>query len=160
MQNAQSNWVFLTWSLCFISLLFVTILLYCFCFVLFCFVFIFYFFLFFWGFALHNIHVFHAMLFLVKNKTKQNKRMRKRKENCVLHYFSWIWNQGWSYYLYITCLCTLFSLNKFILLHLTSFSFVVHVMWELFIVFYFLFCFIIWSWSWSHMLLIVRTKKS
>ena len=34
-QKAQSNWVFLTWSLCFIALLFVTILLCCFCFICF-----------------------------------------------------------------------------------------------------------------------------
>ena len=32
-------------------------------------------------------------------------------------------------------LCTLFSLNELILLHFTSLSFVVHVVWGLFIVF-------------------------
>ena len=36
---------------------------------------------------------------------------------------------------YITCLCTLFSLDELILLHFTSLSFIVHVVWELFIVF-------------------------
>ena len=41
----------------------------------------------------------------------------------------------WPYYLYITCLCTLFSLDELILLHFTSLSFVVHVVWEMFIVF-------------------------
>ena len=58
MQKAQSNWVFLKWSLCFISIFFVTILL-----LLFCFLFL--------GFALHNIHAFHGRLFLLffsKNK--------------------------------------------------------------------------------------------
>ena len=61
MQKARSNWVFLTWSLCFISLFFVTILLCYFCFL--CFL----------GFALHNIHACHARLFLLffqKNKIK------------------------------------------------------------------------------------------
>ena len=50
-QKAQSNWVFRTWSLCFIALLFVTIVLW----------FLFSLFL---GFALHNIHAFHSRLFL------------------------------------------------------------------------------------------------
>ena len=36
---------------------------------------------------------------------------------------------------YITCLCKLFSLDEFIFLDLASFSYVVHVVWELFIVF-------------------------
>ena len=94
------------------------------------------------GFALHNIYAFHARLFLLffsKIKTK-----KKEKEKCVLHYFSWIWNQGWPYYLYIKCLCTLFSLDELILLHFTSFSFVVHVEWKLFIVF-------------DHMILILKS---
>ena len=135
MQKARPNWVFLTWSLCFIFLFFVTILLCCFLFSLFL------------GFALHNIYAFHARLFLLlfsKIKNKKQKKRRKRKEKCVLHYFSWIWNQGWSYYLYITCLCTLFSLDKLILLHFTSLSLVVHVVWELFIVF-------------DHMILILKS---
>ena len=89
------------------------------------------------GFALHNIHEFHIRLFLsLFSKIKKiKKKKRKRKEKCVLHNFSWIWNHGWPYYLYITCLCTLFSLDELILLHFTSLSFVVHVVWELFIVF-------------------------
>ena len=98
------------------------------------------------GFALHNIHAFHARLFLLlfsKIKNKKNKK-GKRNEKCVLHYFSWIWNQGWPYYLYITCLCTLFSLDELILLHFTSFGYVVHVVWELFIVF-------------DHMILILKS---
>ena len=78
-------------------------------------------------------------------------------EKCVLHYFTQTYNQGQPYYFYITCLCTSFSLDELILLFLlqfTSLSFVVHVVWELFIVF-------------DHMILIlksyaliVRTKKS
>ena len=39
------------------------------------------------------------------------------------------------YYLYIICLCTLFSLDELLLLHFTCLSFVVHVVWEMFIVF-------------------------
>ena len=46
---------------------------------------------------------------------------------CVLHCFSWTCNQGWPYYLYITCLCTLFNLDELILLHFANFSYVVHV---------------------------------
>ena len=53
MQKTQSNWVFLTWSLYFIVLFFVTIPLCCFCF------------LFVLGFALHNIHTSHTRLFLL-----------------------------------------------------------------------------------------------
>ena len=71
-------------------------------------------------------------------------KRRKMEEKCVLYYFSWIWNQGWPYYLYITCLCTLFSLDELILLHFTSLSFVVYVVWELFIVF-------------DHMILILKS---
>ena len=72
------------------------------------------------------------------------KKKRKRKEKCVLHYFSWTCYQGWPFYLYITCLCTFFSLDELILLHFTSFGFVVHVVWELFIVF-------------NHMILILKS---
>ena len=49
MQKTRSNWVFLTWSLCFIAFPFVTIVL--------CFLFLFL------GFALHNIHAFHSRCF-------------------------------------------------------------------------------------------------
>ena len=65
-------------------------------------------------------------------------------EKCVLRYFTWTCNQGWPYYLYITCLCTLFSLNELILLNFASFGYVVHVVWELFIVF-------------DHMILILKS---
>ena len=61
-----------------------------------------------------------------------------------MHYLSWTCYQGWPYYFYIAYLYTLFSLNELILLHFTSFSFVVHVVWELFIVF-------------DHMILILRS---
>ena len=62
MQMAQSNWVFLTWSLCFIALL--TILLCCFVF----FVFL--------GFALHNIYAFHIGLFLLFFSKKKKEKGR------------------------------------------------------------------------------------
>ena len=103
------------------------------------------------GFALRNIHPFHIKLFLffffiiyIYIYIYMKKKKRKREEKCVLHYFSWIWNQDWPHYLYITCLCTLFSLDELILLHFTSLSFVVHVVWELFIVF-------------DHMILILKS---
>ena len=37
---------------------------------------------------------------------------------------------------WISWLCTLFSLDELLLLHFTSLSFVVHVVWEMFIIFY------------------------
>ena len=49
-----------------------------------------------------------------------NKKMRKEK--CVLCYCSWTCNQGWPYYLHISFLCTLISLDELILLHFTSVS--------------------------------------
>ena len=135
MQKAQSSWVFLTWSLYFISKFFVTILSWSFCFPLFL------------GFALYNIHAYHIWLFLfVSLKKKINKNGKRDVEGCVLYYISWICNQGWLYYLYITCLCTLFSLDELILLHFASFGFVVHVVWELFIFF-------------DHMILILILKS-
>ena len=69
------------------------------------------------GFALHNIHAFHSrsFLFIFFPNNNNNKKGRKKKEaNCVLHYFSWFWKQGWSIYSYTTCLCTLFSLDELI----------------------------------------------
>ena len=93
------------WSLCFV-------------------VFVFFVFL---GFALHNIHAFHSRIFFfllfikikkmkkfLKKKTKKKKKRKKKEAKCVLHYFSWIWNQGWPIYFYITCLCTLFNLDKLV----------------------------------------------
>ena len=91
------------------------------------------FFFFILGFALHNIHAFHDRLFCFLLKI--NLKKKKKKEKCVLCYSSWTCNQGWPYYLYITCLCTLISLDELILLHFTGISHVVHVVWELLIVF-------------------------
>ena len=76
-------------------------------------------------FIQHNV----CFLFLVI------KFFSNQKDFYVLYYFSWTCNQGWPYYLYITHLCTLFSLDELILLHSASFGYVVHVVWELFIVF-------------------------
>ena len=41
-------------------------------------------------FALHNIHEFHARLFLLIlfKKKEKKKEKKKMKEKCVLHYFS------------------------------------------------------------------------
>ena len=111
MQKTQSNWVFLTWSLCFIAILFVTFILW----------FLFSLFL---GFALHNIHAFHFRLSLFIFFKK------KKEANYVLHYFSWFWKKSWSFYFHITCLLYLVYLWWAYLLHLTSWSLVVHVVWE------------------------------
>ena len=61
MQNAQSNCVLLTWSLCFIIIFFVIIVLW-FLFTLFL------------GFALHNIHAFHSrfFIFIFMNQLKKH----------------------------------------------------------------------------------------
>ena len=83
-------------------------------------------------FIQHNVF----FLFLVINFFKTKK--------IFVFYISWICNQGWLYYFYITYLCTLFFLDELILLHFTSLSFVVHVVWELFIVF-------------DHMILILKS---
>ena len=99
MQKTQTNWVFLTWSLCFITLFFVTIVLW----------FLFSLFL---GFALHYIHAFYSRLFFILFKLK--KEEEKRKQIMFLHLFSWHWKQGWLIYLHITCLCTLFSSDELI----------------------------------------------
>ena len=91
------------------------------------------------GFVLHNIHTFHNRLFcfILKIKIKN----KKREEKCVLFYCSWTCNQGWLYYIYIT---KLISLDELILLYFASVSYVVHVVWELFIVF-------------DHMILILKS---
>ena len=74
MQKIQSNLVFLIWSLCCFTLLFVTIVLCWFLFSLFL------------GFALHNNHAFHSRLFCYF----LNQKTKKEEAKCVLHYFSWI----------------------------------------------------------------------
>ena len=79
MQKTRSNCVFLTWSLCFIILFFVTIPLCCFCFL--CFFFLL-------GFALHSIYASHTRLFLLFFSKIKNKKLWKREEKCVLRYFS------------------------------------------------------------------------
>ena len=103
MQKAQSNWVFLPQSLCFIALLFMTIILW----------FLFSLFL---GFALHYIHAFHSRIFFnsFKINNKKRKRERKRKQIVFCIYFLGYWKQGWSIYLHITCFCILFSLDELI----------------------------------------------
>ena len=96
MQKTQSKWVFLTWFLCFIAILFEPLL------------FVFFFFLvsFFLGFALHSILAFHSRIIFL-NKKKKGSKM-------CFALFSWIWNQDWPIYFYITCLCTLISLDELI----------------------------------------------
>ena len=103
----------LSWSLCSIALLFVTI---AFCWFLFSL---------FLRFALHNIHAFHSRLFFVifNNDKKIKKKNKKKGSKMCFALFSWIWNQGWQIYFYITCLCTLFSLDELIYCtHYTSYS--------------------------------------
>ena len=82
---------------------------------------------------MHNFALFiqhNVCFFLLVIKFFSN-----QKDFYVLYYFSWICNQGQPYYFYITCLCTLFSLDELLLLHFTSLSFVVHVVWDMFIFF-------------------------
>ena len=127
-----SNHLWLSCSLCFIFLFFVIILLCCFCFL--CFL----------GFALHNIHAFHAKLFLLILFKIYKKNKRKGRKNLFCIIFLGFEIKVGHFYLYITCLCNLFSLDELILLHLASFSFVAHVVWELLIVF-------------DHMILILKS---
>ena len=125
MQKAHSNWVILTWSLCFIAILFVTIVLW----------FLFSLFL---GFALHNIHAFHLRLFLFFFVLFcfffcflfPLKKRKKKGSKLYFALFSWFWKQGWSICFHITCLLYLVYLWWAYLLHLTSWSLVVHVVWE------------------------------
>ena len=137
MQKAQSNWVFLTWSLCFISKSFVN----------------FFSLMFLFSFAFRICIELHSCISyqvdfvcFSKNFKKINikKNGKRNVEGCVLYYISWMCTLGWSYYLYIICLCTLISLDELIFLHFTNFSYVVHVVCELFIVF-------------NHMILILKS---
>ena len=66
MQKVRFSWVFLTCSLCFIALLFVTIVLW----------FLFSLFL---GFALHYICAFHSRLFFILFKLKKKKKKKGSK---------------------------------------------------------------------------------
>ena len=93
-----------------------------------------FFFSFFLGFALHNIHAFHSMLFLfsfykIKNKKIKNKK-GKKKQIMFLYYLLSFWKQGWSIYFHITCLLYFVLLCWAYLLHFTSWNFVVHVVCE------------------------------
>ena len=85
------------------------------------------------GFALHNIHAFHARLFLLLFSKKKKKKKKGKKNGFCIIFLGFEIKVGHN--LYITCLCTLFSLDELILLHFTSLTFIVHVMWEMFIVF-------------------------
>ena len=114
------------------------------------------FFCFLLGFALHNIHVFHTwlfvLLFLIIKKNKKIKEEKGRKM-CLALFFLDLKSR--LAILSLTCLCTLFSLDVLILLHFTSLSLVVHVVWELFIVFDYLililksYAFDCWTWTWT-----------
>ena len=78
MQKTQTNWVFLTWSLCFIALSFLTIVLWFLCFSFLSL-----------GFAFHYIHAFHSKFFFLFNiKKKGERNERKRKHIIVLALFS------------------------------------------------------------------------
>ena len=96
MQMIQTNWVFLTWSLCFIAfplwpLFFVPWFL---CFSLLSL-----------GVALHYIHAFHSRCFFYSKK-KKGREERKEKWSTLLflHYSLCFWKQGWSIYFHMTCL--------------------------------------------------------
>ena len=66
------------------------------------------------GVALHNIHAFHSRFFcfVISLQNKKVKKKREKGSKMCFALFSWIWNQGWPIYFYITCLCTLFSLDE------------------------------------------------
>ena len=116
----------MTRSLCFISLLFVTILLCCFTFL---FLFL--------GFALHNIHAFNDTVFCYSFQTPPPPKKRKgkgRKNVFYIIFLVLIVKVGhiiFTYHVYLPCLAWM-SLFYCTLL---VFSFVVHAVWELFIVF-------------------------
>ena len=101
MQKTQTNWVFLTWSLCFIALSFVTIVLWFLCFSFLSL-----------GFALHYIHAFHSRCFLFNIKIQKE---GKWKHIIVLALFSLflktrlvnLFSHGISF-------CTLFSFDELI----------------------------------------------
>ena len=115
MQKTWPNWVFLTWSLCFIALPFVTIVPWL-CFFLSL------------GFALHNIHAFHSRCFYFYKIN--NKKKGKGSTFCFCTILFFFLEQGWSIYFHITCFLYLVLLWWAYLLHSTSWRFVVHVVWE------------------------------
>ena len=78
-------------------------------------------------------HLAQCVFFVFGHKLKKKKKTKKIFVFCISHLEFII--KDWLYYLYITSLCTLFSLNELLLLHFTSLSFVVHVVWEMFIAF-------------------------
>ena len=90
-------------------------------------------------FSLHNIHTFHARLFFfcyffkIKKKIK-NKKKEKEGKMCFALILLDLKSRLAILSLH-NMLCTLFSLDELILLHLDCFSFVMHVVWELFIIF-------------------------
>ena len=86
------------------------------------------------GFALHYIHAFHSRLVF----NFFNSKKKKKEANCVLHLFSWHWNQGWSIYLHIACLCTLFSLDELIYCTLLVKLCNAYCVGKMFIVFYYI----------------------
>ena len=78
------------------------------------------------GFALHNIHAFHAWLFqLILFKIIKKKKKEKEGKICFALFFLDLKLRLAT--LSLHNLCTLFSLDELILLHLASFSFVVYV---------------------------------
>ena len=97
MQKTQTNWVFLTWSLCFIAfplwpLFFVPWFL---CFSLLSL-----------GVTLHYIHAFHSRCFFILYIYIYKGKERKEKGSTLLflHYSLCFWKQGWSIYFHMTCL--------------------------------------------------------
>ena len=78
-------------------------------------------------------HLAQCVFFVFGHNFFFLKKTKKIFVFCISHLGFIIKN--WPYYLYIISLCTLFSLDELLLWHFTSLSFVVHVVWEMFIVF-------------------------
>ena len=81
---------------------------------------------------LHCITFMHFILVFLFNKKKKRGKERKEKGSTLLflHYTLCFWKQGWSIYIHMTCLLYFVELWWAYLLHFTSGSFVMHVMWE------------------------------
>ena len=87
------------------------------------------------GFALHNIHAFHARLFLIFFLNSKINKVKER-QMCLALFFLDLKSRLAILSLHnMFMYFVLFSMDEFILLHFTSLSFVVHVVWEMFIVF-------------------------